>query len=168
MGHWRPRGGRRPLRNERRGVLQADASTGVGLAGVVTPQKRNKAARNRNNWQKKRVGNVLDDNEEPALLGVKRARRSAKKAETEGRAPSAKKAGRTAVRARAKAKAIKEIDLEEWATKGHRPGRAPIVLGRRKKRPRTKRRASTPVKGGPQDHQGNVCNDASAAMTPAL
>jgi hypothetical protein len=37
LGHWRPRGGPRPLRNECRGVLQADAGTGVRLAGVVTP-----------------------------------------------------------------------------------------------------------------------------------
>jgi hypothetical protein len=55
----------------------------------------------------------LDDNKEPALLGVERARRLAKKAETKGRAPLAEKAGRTAVGARAKAKAIKEIDSEE-------------------------------------------------------
>jgi hypothetical protein len=40
--------------------------------------------------------------------------------------------------------------------------------GKTAKRPRTKRRASTLVKGGPQDRQGNVCNDASAAMTLAL
>jgi hypothetical protein len=96
--------------------LQADAGAGVGLAGVVTPQKRNKAAWNRDNWQKKRAGNVLDDDKEPALLGVERAQRSAKKAETEGRAPSAVKAGRTAVGAGAKAKAIEEINSEEWTT----------------------------------------------------
>jgi hypothetical protein len=106
MEHWRPRGGRRPLRNKRQGVLQADAGTGVGLAGVVTPRKWSKAARNRNNWQKKRAGKVSDDDEEPALLGVEHARRSAKKAETEGRAPLAEKAGRTAVGAGAEAKAI--------------------------------------------------------------
>jgi hypothetical protein len=67
-----------------------------------------------------------------------------------GRAPSAAKAGRTAIRAGAKAKAIKEINLEEWMTK---------------------RRASTPVKGGLQDPQGDVRGDASAtagmmAMVP--
>ncbi len=67
-----------------------------------------------------------------------------------GWAPLAVKAGRTAVGAGAKAKAIKEIDLEEWTTK---------------------RRASTLVKGGGQDHQGNVCDDASTttammAMAP--
>ncbi len=120
-----------------------DAGAGVRLAGVVMPQKRNKAAWNRDNWQKKRAGNVSDDNKEPALLGVKRARRSAKKVETKGRMPSAAKAGRTAVGAGAEAKAIEEIDLEEWMTK---------------------RRASTPVKGGLQDRQGDVRNDASTTM----
>jgi hypothetical protein len=133
MGHWRPRGRRRPLRNKRQGVSQADAGASVRLAGVVTPQKRNKAARNWDNWQKKRAGNVSDDDEKPALLGVEHAQRSAKKAETKGRAPLAKKAGRTAVGAGAEAKAIKEINSEEWTTKGHRPGRAPIALGRRQK-----------------------------------
>jgi hypothetical protein len=67
-----------------------------------------------------------------------------------GRAPSAAKAGRTAVGAGAKAKAIEEINSEEWTTK---------------------RRASTPVKGGPQDRQGDVRDDASVttammAMAP--
>ncbi len=94
------------------------------------PRKRNKAAWNRDNWQKKRAGNMLDDNEEPALLGVECAQRSAKKAKTKGRAPSAKKAGHTAITAGAKAKAIGEINLEEWTTKGHRPRQAPIALGR--------------------------------------
>ena len=95
---------------------------------MVTPQKRNKAARNQDNWQKKRAGNILDDDEEPALLGVEHARRSAKKAETKGWVPSTAKAGRTAIRAGAEAEAIKEINSEEWTMKGHRPGRAPIAL----------------------------------------
>jgi hypothetical protein len=47
----------------------------------------------------------LDDEAEPAPLGVKRAQRLAKKAETKGRAPLAAKAGHTAVWAGAKAKA---------------------------------------------------------------
>jgi hypothetical protein len=59
----------------------------------------------------------LDDKAEPAPLGVERAQRSAKKAETKGRAPLATKAGRTAVGAGAEAKAIEEIDSEEWTTK---------------------------------------------------
>ncbi len=63
------------------------------------------------------MGNVSDDEAEPAPLGVERAQRLAKKAETEGRAPLAAKAGRTAVRAGAKAKEIKEINSEEWTTK---------------------------------------------------
>jgi hypothetical protein len=61
------------------------------------PQKRNKAAWNRDNRRKKRVGNVLDDKAEPALLGVERAQRSAKKAETKGRVLLAAMAGHTAV-----------------------------------------------------------------------
>jgi hypothetical protein len=60
-----------------------------------------------------------------------------------GRAPSAAKAGRTAVGAGAEAKEIEEIDSEEWTTK---------------------RRVSTPVKGGAQDRQGDVRNEASATM----
>ncbi len=60
-----------------------------------------------------------------------------------GRAPLAAKAGRTAIGAGAKAKAIKKINSEEWTTK---------------------RRASTPVKGGPQDRQGDIRDDASATM----
>jgi hypothetical protein len=94
------------------------------------------------------VGNVLDYEAEPAPLGVERAQRLAKKAETEGRATLAAKAGRTAVGAGAKAKAIEEIDSEEWTTK---------------------RQASMPVKGGPQDRQGNVHDEDSTmpASTPA-
>jgi hypothetical protein len=94
-------------------MLQVDAGAGVGLARVVMPQKQNKAAWNRDNRQKKRAGNVSDDKAEPALLGVECTQRSAKKAETKGRAPSAAKAGHTAVWAGAKAKAIEEIDSEE-------------------------------------------------------
>jgi hypothetical protein len=107
-----------PLRNERQGASQADAGTGVGLAGVVTPQKQNKAALTRDNWRKKKAGNVSDDEAEPAPLGVERAQRPAKMAETEGRAPPATKASRTAVRVGAKAKAIKEINLEESDDEG--------------------------------------------------
>ncbi len=66
-------------------MSQADAGAGVRLAGVVMLQKRNKAAWNRDNWQKKRAGNLSDDDKEPALLGVKRARRSAKKVEIKNR-----------------------------------------------------------------------------------
>jgi hypothetical protein len=39
--------------------------------------------------------------------------------------------------------------------------------GKTAKRPRTKRRALTPVKRGPQDRQSDVRNDASVAMMPA-
>ncbi len=94
------------------------------------------------------MGNVSDDKAEPAPLGVERAQRSAKKAETEGRAPLVAKAGRTAVKVGAEAKAIEEINSEEWTTK---------------------RQASMPVKGGPQDRQGNVRDEDSAtpASTPA-
>jgi hypothetical protein len=55
---------------------------------------------------------------EPALLGVERAQRSAKKVETKGWAPSAAKVGHTAVWVGAKAKAIEEIDSEESDDKG--------------------------------------------------
>jgi hypothetical protein len=55
---------------------------------------------------------------EPAPLGVKRARRSGKKAETKGLAPLATKAGRTAIGVGAEAKAIKEIDSEELGEEG--------------------------------------------------
>ena len=43
------------------------------------------------------MGNVSDDEAEPAPLGVERAQRSAKKAETKGRMPLVAKAGHTAV-----------------------------------------------------------------------
>ncbi len=60
----------------------------------------------------------MDDKAEPAPLGVERTQRSAKKAKTKGRAPSAAMAGHTAVWVGAEAKAIKEIDLEESDDKG--------------------------------------------------
>ena len=43
------------------------------------------------------MGNVSDGEAEPAPLGVERAQRSAKKAETKGRMPLVVKAGHTAV-----------------------------------------------------------------------
>jgi hypothetical protein len=110
------------------------------------PQQRDKPAWNRDNRRKKRAGNVSDDKVEPALLGVEHAQRSAKKAETKGQVSLAAKAGHTAIWAGAKAKAIKEINLEELNDKGAQ-ARAPITLGRLQKRPRTKRRALMPVKG---------------------
>ncbi len=63
----------------------------------MTLQKWNKAARNWDNRRKERAGNVSDDKAQPAPLGVKRAQRSAKKAETKGRMPLVAKAGHTAV-----------------------------------------------------------------------
>ncbi len=60
----------------------------------------------------------MDVEAEPAPLGVERAQRLAKKAETEGQAPLAAKAGRTAVGAGAEAEAIKEIDSEESDNEG--------------------------------------------------
>jgi hypothetical protein len=147
MGHWRPRGGRHPFCNERQGVSQADAGTGVGLAGGVMPRKRNKAAWNRDNWRKKRAGNVLDDEAEPAPLGVERVQRSAKKAETNGWVPSAVKAGHTVVWGGAKAKAIKEIDSEESDDEGAQARMGADHAGKTPKRPRTKRRALMPMKG---------------------
>jgi hypothetical protein len=90
----------------------------------------------------------LDVKAEPAPLGVERAQRSAKKAEAEGRAPSAAKAGRTAIGAGAEAKAIKEIDSEESDNEGAQARTGARSLWEDSKRPRTKRRASTPMKGG--------------------
>ena len=85
---------------------------------MVTPQKQNKAAQNRDNRRKKRAGNILDDKAELAPLDVEHAQRSAKKAETKGRAPSAAKAGHMAVWAGAKAEAVEKIDSEESDNKG--------------------------------------------------
>ncbi len=53
--------------------MQADAGAGIGLAGMMTPRKRNKATQNRDNWRKKRAGNILDDKAKLALLDVERA-----------------------------------------------------------------------------------------------
>ncbi len=113
----------------------------------MTPRKRKKAARNRDNRRKKRAGNILDDEVEPAPLGVKRAQRSAKKAETKGRAPLAGKAGHTAIWAGAEAKAIEEIDSEESDDKWTQARMGADHAGKTPKRPRTKRQALTPVKG---------------------
>ncbi len=85
-------------------------------------------------------GNVSDDEAEPAPLGVERAQRSAKKVETKG-------AGHTAVWAGAKATAIKEIDLEESDNEGAQARMGADCAGKTPKRPRTKRRALTPMKG---------------------
>ncbi len=106
----------------------------------MTPQKWNKAIWNRDNQRKKRAGNVLDDKVEPALLGVERTQRSAKKAETKGRAPSAAKAGHTAIWVGAEAKAIKEIDSEESDNEGAQAWMGVNCAGKTPKRPRTKRR----------------------------
>ncbi len=83
------------------------------------------------------MGNVSDDEAEPAPLGVKRAQRSAKKVETKGRAPSAAKAGHMAVWAGAKAEAVEKIDSEESDNKGaqarkgaDRAGKTPKKKGR--------------------------------------
>ncbi len=93
------------------------------------------------------MGNVSDDKAEPAPLGVERAQRLAKKAETEGRVPLAAKAGRTAIGAGAEAKAVKKIDSEESDDKRAQALKGADHAGKPPKRPRTKRRALTPVKG---------------------
>ncbi len=89
----------------------------------------------------------MDDEAEPAPLGVERAQRSAKKAENEGRALLAAKAGRTAVGAGAEAKAVKKIDSEESDDERAQARKGADRAGRTPKRPRTKRRALTPMKG---------------------
>jgi hypothetical protein len=111
------------------------------------PRKQNKAAWNQDNQRKKRAGNVLDDKAEPAPLGVERAQRSAKKAEAKGQAQSAAKVGHTAVWTGAEAKAIEEIDSEESDNEGAQAQMGTDCAGKTPKRPRTKRRALTPVKG---------------------
>jgi hypothetical protein len=111
------------------------------------PQKRDKAAWNWDNRQKKRVGNVWDDKAERAPLGVERTQRLAKKAETKGRALLAAKAGHTAVWVGAKAKAIKEIDSGELDDEGAQAQMGTDHAGKTPKRPRTKRRVLTLVKG---------------------
>ncbi len=93
------------------------------------------------------MGNVSDDEAEPAPLGVERAQRSTKKAKTKGRAPLAAMAGHTAVWAGAEAKAIKEIDSEESDDKGAQARMGADRAGKTPKRPRTKRRALTPMNG---------------------
>ncbi len=93
------------------------------------------------------MGNVSDDEAEPAPLGVERAQWSAKKAKTKGRAPSAAMAGHTAVWAGAEAEAIKEIDLEESDVERAHAWMGADRAGKTPKRPRTKRRALMPVKG---------------------
>ncbi len=64
------------------------------------------------------MGNVSVDKAEPALLGVERAQRLAKKVKTKGRAPSNAMTGHTAIWAGAEAKAIEEIGSEESDDKG--------------------------------------------------
>ncbi len=60
----------------------------------------------------------MDDEAQPAPLGVKHAQRSAKKAETKGRTPLAAKAGHMAVWAGAEAEAVEKIDSEESDNEG--------------------------------------------------
>ncbi len=88
----------------------------------------------------------MDDEAEPAPLGVERAQRLAKKAETKGRAPSAAKAGHMAVWAGAEAEAVKKIDSEESDNKGAQARKGADRAGKTPKRPRTKRQALTPVR----------------------
>ena len=79
-------------------------------------------------------------------MGVERAQRSAKKAETKGRAPLAGKAGHTAIWAGAEAKAIEEIDSEESDNERAQARMGADCAGKTPKRPRTKRGMLTPVK----------------------
>ncbi len=60
----------------------------------------------------------MDDEAKPAPLDDERVLRSAKKAETKGRVPSAVKAGHMAIWAGAKAEAVKKIDSEESDNEG--------------------------------------------------
>ncbi len=85
----------------------------------------------------------------------------AKKAETKGRALSAAKAGCTAVGVGAEAKAIKEINSEESDDEGAQAWMGADCAGKMAKSPWTKRRVSTPVKGGRKTAR------ATSAMMPA-
>ncbi len=71
----------------------------------------------------------------------------AKKAETKGQAPSAAKAGHMAIWAGAEAEAVEKIDSEESDNEGAQARKGADRAGKTPKRPRTKRRALTPVKG---------------------
>jgi hypothetical protein len=129
---------------------------------VVTPKKRSKAARNRDNRQKKRAGNVLDDEVEPALLGAEHAQRSAMNAETNGRALSAAKAGRTAIWVGAKAKATKEIDSEELDNKGAQARMSADCAGK------TPKKAKDQEAGvDTRERVGRKTARATSAMMPA-
>jgi hypothetical protein len=108
---------------------------------------------------------------EPAPLGVKHARRSAKKAETEGRVPLATKAGHTAIGVGAKAKAIKEIDSKESDNEGGQAQTGADHAGKTAKKAKDQEAGINAHEGGAQDRQGNVRDDASAttatmAMAP--
>jgi hypothetical protein len=131
-------------------MSQVDAGTGVGLSGVVMPQKWNKATRSQDNRWKKRAGNVLDNKTKPTLLVAECTQRLAKKAETKGQAPPAAKTGHTAIGMGAKAKEIEEINSEESDHEGAQAQAGAKRAGKTTKRPKTKRRASMPVKGGRQ------------------
>ncbi len=123
-----------------------DAGAGVELTGVVTPRKWSKAARSRDNRQKKRADNGSDNKAESAPPVGERAQKLAKKAETEGWAPPATERGHTAVGMGAEAKEIKEIDSEESDDEGAQAQAGAKHAGKMAKTPKTKRRASTPMK----------------------
>jgi hypothetical protein len=74
------------------------------------------------------------------------AQRLAKKAETKGWAPPAMEMGHTAIKMGAKAKEIKEINLEESDNEEAQAQVGAKCAGKTTKSLKTKRQASTPVK----------------------
>jgi hypothetical protein len=92
----------------------------------------------------------LDDKADLAPPVGERARRLAKKEETKGWAPPAAEMGHTAVGMGAKAKEIKEIDLEDLDDKEAEAQVGAKRAGKTATSPKTKKRALTPVK---KDHQ---------------
>jgi hypothetical protein len=126
--------------------LQADAGTGVKLAGVVTPQKRSKAAWSQDNRWKKRADNGLDGEAESAPPVCDRTQRLAKKVETKGWALPAVETGHTTIWMGVKAKEIKKINSKELDDEGAQAQADARHAGKTAKSPKTNRWALTPMK----------------------
>ncbi len=113
------------------------------------------------------MGNVSDDEAEPAPLGVERAQRSAKKAKTKGRVPSAAMAGHTAVWARAQSKAIEEIDLEESDDEGAQARMGANCAGKTPKKKKKKKVEDQEAGVDAREWVGRKTARATSAMRTA-